>query len=137
MAQIDEIIEIATSQIPIIRSRWEVADDLAVRYALINGIFRVLGGRNAPSIISGYRSLSKQARLHSQGRPAARFSWHTIKEGRRPAGRAIDLVSGNLKDLDIFAFYWVALGGRAGKDFKKPDRNHFDSPGPLKPIAAF
>jgi hypothetical protein len=112
-----------------VQSDWILHPEVAARYAVIDAVMRHFYQSEAPDILSGFRSLDAQRRLHLAGRPAARRSWHTV-------ARAID-VDKNSPNLQLFGELWELTGGRWGKRFTKPDINHFDFPGAVQPEPAF
>lgn len=100
---------------------FNIRPEAAIRWGIISALMAV-NGLAVPSIISGFRSLEKQAELAAlnarfpnatDARPVARRSWHTV-------GLAFDVPTSS-PDFEVFAFLWKRLGGRDGRDFLTPD----------------
>lgn len=129
--------------LPELISSWGLHPECAVRYSLIRE-YMILQNRKAPSIISGYRSLSKQRCLLDNwtsgypsntacsmpiSKPACR-SRHTTTVAGVPAATAIDL-SMNAPDLEYFSLLWKQMPyGVSGSEFGDPNHFHVNLPFP-------
>ncbi len=114
-------------------STWGVSSDAAPKFALLLAYLFQYG--LAPRVTSGFRDPVKQAAMRAawdrgdrqglRARPAA-ASDHTVEIagflGRKPAARALDIVSNN---ESLAAAIARALGIGAGLDFKDPDPGHY------------
>lgn len=80
--------------------------------------------RMSPRITSTYRSRATQARLYS-AYLSGKSQFPAAPPGRsyHEYGRAFDMVTGNMRDLEYLGSVWLQLGGR----WWKSDPIHFEA----------
>lgn len=137
--------------------RYDVIDDVALRYAIADAIVQALTGEDGFPPVSGYRSPARQLRLIWRwkagkrdgmiARPASR-SWHmqgraidvvipaawrksTVSEARRR-----QIIDTSDSPFPLFVRTMEAMGMRWGGWFSGWDPVHFDLPGPKMMTAA-
>lgn len=127
--------------IPGLVTQYGLHPEVAARYSLVKE-YMLATGRKPPSIISGYRSTSKQRCLKENwlagyrknaacdmpiSQPACR-SWHMNTVAGVPASLAIDVYS-RAPDLPYFGQLWKQMPyGKAGSSFGDPNHFHVELP---------